>query len=202
MRKSDPGFTLVELMVAITAAAMVLAAALCFMLLGVRMEKRSYSTAENQQAVRIVLTMTEKLAASGSIDEIETVGESWTLYDAEDKALLQYLSADGSLRTGENILVSNIKAATAAFTENEKLFTLTLTTEYDSYSTTVYCRNNKIEEKIINYVELLNETKTSLGSSSARVSFLTTLCNQIGSTGYVIGSPEDDPSKSLSLFCK
>lgn len=191
MKKSSPGFTMLELIVAIAAGALVMAAALSFFMLGTRMERRSLDTAENQQTARIVLTMTEKMAISGDIEKIDKIGESWVLYSTENKPLLQYLSADGSLRLGNSILMRNLQSATATFDENNpKLFTLTLTTEYDSFSTTVYCRNGKIAQSTVKYENLLMETETELetqeNNGNSRMEFLLTLCNQYGSTGNIL----------------
>lgn len=142
MKSSSPGFTLVELIVAIAAGAIVTAAALTFLLLGTRMEHRSFDISENQQAVRIVLSLTEEMAVNGDIRRIENSVEGWVLYSAENKPLLQYLSTDGSLLMGNTLLMRNLKSATATLDAgNHKLFTLTLATEDSSYSTTVYCRN-------------------------------------------------------------
>lgn len=144
MKKSSPGFTLIELIVALAASAIIFAAALTFLLLGTRMEKHSFSIADNQQTVRIVLATAEKMAVNGNISRIEQVGESWVLYSDENRPLLQYLSADGTLLAGDNILMSNLHSATTGFDAANNLFTLTLATEYDTYSTTVYCRNGEI----------------------------------------------------------
>ena len=208
MKKSSPGVTLLELIVAIAAGAIVMAAALTFLLLGTRMEGRAFGTAENQQTARIVLTVTEKMAVSGDINKIENVGESWVLYSDENKPLLQYLSADGSLRAGDSILMRNLKSATATFdATNSKLFTLTLETEYEDYSTTVYCRNGEIAHEEITEDKLLNETKADgefaeEATYNGRLEFLTTLCNQYGSRGEIIGSADGDPKYFSEWYIK
>ena len=193
MKKSSPGFTMLELIVAIAVGAIVMAAALSFLLLGTRMERRSMDTAENQQTARIVLTMTEKMAISGDIKKVDKIGESWVLYSEDNKPLLQYLSADGSLRLGDSILMRNLQGATATFDENNpKLFTLTLTTEYDSFSITVYCRNGEIVREEITEEELLDHTKhneafDAEATKEGRLALLSALCEQYGSKGEIKG---------------
>ena len=147
MRKSSPGFTLIELIVAIASAAMVITIALSFMLLGIRMENHSAATAAQQQTAQIVLTMSEKLAISGEITRVQYIGDdggSWVLYGKDGRYLLQYLAADGTLRLGNNILMHDLESASATFNDTQKLFTLTFETQDDEYSTTVYCRNGDI----------------------------------------------------------
>lgn len=196
MKKSDPGFTLVELIVAIGAAALVMASAVGFMLVGMRMERHSYDTAEQQQTARIVLTMTEKMAISGDIRRIENIGESWVLYTEENKPLLQYLSADGSLRMGNSILMYDLKHAVAAFESDQKLFTLTIETEREKYSTTVYCRDGQITPEKVTVESLLNGTMEDEkfkenAAYDARMEFLGILCGQYGSTGEIIYRDEN-----------
>ena len=148
MKKSSPGFTLFELIVAIASAAMVLTIALSFLLLGMRMENRTSATAARLQTTRVVLTMAEKLAVSGDIDSIQYIGSgdevSWVLRDKDGGHLLQYLASDGTLRLGSSILMGDLKSASATLSYGGRLFTLTIETQDDEFSTTVYCRNGKI----------------------------------------------------------
>ena len=202
MRRSDPGFTMVELIVAIAAAAIVMATALSFMLLGMRMDNHSNDIAAQQQTARIVLTMAEKMAVSGNIKSVQHIGgddegSSWVLYGDNGQYLLQYLSADGTLRLGNSILMQNLKSAGATLSSDKKLFTLTIETQQEKYSTTVYCRNGEISAVEIEHDDLLTKAHTILDYSQTkegRLAFLTVLCQQYGSTGEILTAANADSS--------
>ncbi len=195
MRKSNPGFTMVELIVAIAAAAIVMATALSFMLLGMRMENHSGDVAAQQQTARIVLTMAEKMAVSGNIKSVQHIGgddegSSWVLYGDNGQYLLQYLSADGTLRLGNSILMQDLKSAGATLSSDKKLFTLTIETQQEKYSTTVYCRNGEISAVEIEHDDLLSNTTDDTNFNAettytGRLAFLTAMCKQYGSKGEI-----------------
>ena len=202
MRRTDYGFTLVELIVAIAAAAIVLATALSFMLLGMRMEAHSGNVASQQQTARIVLTMAEKMAVSGNIKKVKYIGDaeegsSWVLYGQDGQYLLQYLAADGTLRLGNSILMHDLQSAGATLSEDKKLFTLTFETPESEYSTTVYCRNGEIAANEVEHEELLDTAHTILDyeqTKDGRLAFLNVLCQQYGSDGKILSAANADPS--------
>lgn len=212
MKKSSPGFTLVELMVTLTAAALVLACAVTFVLLGVRLENRSTETASQQRTVRIMLTMTEKLAAEGAIGSIKTVDEGWTLYTAgaQPQPLLQYLPSEGTLRYGDAVMLSNLEDADASMKGN--LFTVSLKTNGKEYKTSVFCRAGKIdsgnsgEEEAAEIIDdAKDQNHSDFGATKdGRLAFLNALSGQYGSVGKIketekyfsewyIGGYENDP---------
>ena len=205
MKKSNPGFTLVELIVAIAAAAIVMAAALSFMLLGTRMENYSGNVASQQQTARIVLTMAEKMAVSGNIKRVQYIGDSeegssWVLYGKDGQYLLQYLATDGTLRLGNNILLYNLKSAGATLSDDKKLFTLTFETQESEFSTTVYCRNGEITPDKVTQDSLLDATEhdenfNAETTYAGRIAFLTAMCNQYGSRGEIKGHTKTDEER-------
>ena len=198
MKKSSPGFTLVELMVTLTAAALVLACAVTFVLLGVRMENRSTETASQQRTVRIMLTMTEKLAAEGTIGSIKTVDEGWTLYTAgaQPQPLLQYLPSEGALRYGDAVMLSNLEDADASMQGN--LFTISLKTNGKEYKTSVFCRvggintGNSGKEEAADIIEdAKKQSHADFGATrEGRLAFLNALSGQYGSMGEIKGTKE------------
>lgn len=147
MKKASPGFTLVELLSSLAGAAMVLAAAVSLMLLGLRMENRAALIANQQQTARIVLTMTEKLAADGEIKSISRSDGDWALHGGDGGILLRYAAAEGGLYIGDAVLMSGLKSANVELNGDETLLTLSLETEYDTYTVSVYCRNDITENQ-------------------------------------------------------
>jgi len=194
VKKSNAGFTLIELIAAIAAVAVLLAASAGFMLQSMRMEQRSRDTAQRQQTVRTVLAMVEKLAVGGDIRSIENIGNSWVLYSEENQPLLQYLEVDGSLRAGGSVLMGELKSASAEM--DGKLFTISIETEYGEYKTSVYCRFGDIEVNDMDEEAIMSDAGTGLdnadGTRSGRMQLLTVLCSQYGSMGEILGHTKTD----------
>lgn len=137
MKHAKAGFTLVELLVVIVCTSIVTVAAMSFLLMGMRMTGASNDTAEQQQTVRILLTMLENLAGSGQIRAAEPQGSGWAVLDASDNTLLQY--EDGAVTSGGGtVLIDGLKSSSMELEEN--LLTVTLRTEKAEYATSVYCR--------------------------------------------------------------
>ena len=158
--KRNQGYTLVELLVSIAVGSLVTLAATTVLLLGLRIHNRSTATVIRQNTARVVLTMLENLAAEGDITSIEVAenGEadapkSWRIRNAKnvilasfdaDKAAIYagspYLNPDGN---GEPVaatpILENVSDSTIRLAENGVL-TVSVTTEDDTYTTSVYCR--------------------------------------------------------------
>ena len=73
MRKSCSGFTLVELLVAIAASTLVVAAAASFMLFGMRMEKAASDDAALQSDSRVILRVLENIASEMSVTDVKYI---------------------------------------------------------------------------------------------------------------------------------
>ncbi len=138
MKKSKAGFTLIELVVAMAAAAIVIAAAGSVLLLGLRVENRSRDTARDRQTVNTVLSVTEEVAAEGELRRIERNGESWQLILDSGEILLEYRAEDGELLMGGSVLMDELLAASVSV--DGKLLTVEIETLQESYSTAIYCR--------------------------------------------------------------
>lgn len=205
--KRNGGFTLVELLVTIAASSIVLAAAASLLLLGVRIQKAVQEEAEEQQTIRIVLTMLEDLTASGKISNINQLdANSWAIYGQNDSILLQYHADDQTLRTGDatgTILVDKLQNANVQLTGS--LLTFSFDTKNHNYSTSVYCRT-QVDVNIGSGKEIvddMNHPSEGGGTGSVtfpdtvilseeekadRYAFLKTLASQYGSTGKINGS--------------
>lgn len=197
--KRKDGFTLVELVVGIAAASLVLAAASSLLLMGARIQRTLRDEAQEQQTIRIVLTMLENLAADGTIDSISTTQNGWQLKDESDHIILTY--GDGKLQNGDNVLLGGLKTAHANLDGNR--FTFDFETAKNSYATSVYCRliqnvNEATSENIKpikdkfksdkseqDVVQASAESGLTDHQKESRYVFLQTLCAEYGSTGAI-----------------
>ena len=199
--KRKDGFTLVELVVGIAAASLVLAAASSLLLMGARIQRTLRDEAQEQQTIRIVLTMLEDLVAEGKIKSVETSADGWSVNDS-DKVLLTF-DKNQLLGAGGNVLLDGLQSASANL--NGNLLNFSFTTDRGTYETSTYCRTVVVKDKQKNEniskeegvynpdnIEgkdesfknkhlLDNETK------DARYAFLHTLCEEYGSTGRISG---------------
>ena len=205
-RKNNEGFTLVELMVTIVVASIVTLAASTVLLLGIRLNKSSSDTAQQQNTVRIFLSVVERMATEGTIKEAENDPDSWVLYgeneDHTKKQLFYYSSANGTIYSGGNdgapLMEDIIASHIAMFGE---LLTVAVETEDGSYTTSVYCRSGAIladgaEPEIADRPE--QNLPDEVEGKAARAEFLKLLVSQLGSTGMILEkSPDGDTSTMI-----
>ena len=181
MRKSTSGFTLVELIVSIAVGAIVMGAALSFLLMGMRMQSRSYETASQQNTIRVVMTLAENLAKEGEITEVEhndpDAGD-WSIADGA----IWYDWSENDLYIRGTVVMSDLTNATANM--DGRLFTLSIETEYGEYTTSVYCRT-AAPTPVMMYA-----APKKVSPDDGREAFLSILREQIGSTGEIVGSFE------------
>ena len=196
-RKNNEGFTLVELMVTIVVASIVTLAASTVLLLGIRLNKSSSDTAQQQNTVRIFLSVVERMATEGTIKEAENDPDSWVLYGEGDgggenkKQLFYYSAADGKIYSGGNdgapLMEDVIASHIAMF---GKLLTVAVETEDGSYTTSVYCRSGAQLTDTIEIADpeenLPQDNTMSEVEKEGRAKFLKLLLSQRGSTGMVL----------------
>ena len=164
LRKQN-GFTLIELLVAIAVGALVTAAAVTVLLLGLRLDNHSRQTITQQNATRVVMTLLEDVAAENEIDTIVATADGWYLCrDLEDEPMKKsvvvgYTSADGTVQTGGELTIfntdavadsctynggtavlKNVFASYANYDKSNNLLTVSVETEEGTYKTSVYCR--------------------------------------------------------------
>ena len=196
--KRKDGFALVELVVGIAAASLVLAAASSLLLMGARIQRTLRDEAQEQQTVRIVLTMLEDLVAEGQIKSIETDGSKWELKAGEGESSATILTfKDGQLLgVGNSVLLDGLESASANL--NGNLLNFTFTTDRGTYETSTYCRTVVIKDKQLEEDSKQKvETDGSIVAAppgqptlsdtekNARYAFLQTLCAEYGSTGAI-----------------
>lgn len=214
--KRNEGFTLIELVVSIGTAAVVMAAAASFLLMATRTQRDIRDAAQEQQTIRIVLTMLENLATEGGFDRIEPIEGGWVLQSSEgDEATKLITYKDGSLygagddpSAGTNApIISGLKDATAEV--QGQLLNFTFVTQHGSYSTSTYCRfgleggeddigKGKVEA-IVRPGATIEQVFDSVTSVSAdRFAFLATLCKEYGSKGEIKNPISGDDSRYYS----
>ncbi len=146
MKRARGGFTLIELVVALAASALVLLVAASLMLLGLRVQNRAGHMVSEQQTVDIVFDIVAELAEGGDIKSAVKSSGSWALYDKEGDLLLEYDAGEESIAMGGSVLLADVKSADVRV--EGRLFTLTVETHRESYETTVYCRVGTVNEII------------------------------------------------------
>lgn len=197
MKHAKAGFTLVELLVVILCTSIVTVAAMSFLLMGMRMTGASNDTAEQQQTVRMLLTMLENLAGSGQIRAAEPQGDGWAVRDASGDTLLQYENCAVTSGSG-TVLIDRLKGSSMELEEN--LLTVTLKTEKAEYATSVYCRLGIEGESTVdtkettNLLTLIPTTTlfTSMPSSSASPGGETAGSSGAQPSDGSSGQPSDD----------
>lgn len=207
MKKSTSGFTLVEMLVTIAAAALVMLAVSSLFLTGLRLEKSGSETVAAQRDSRVVLTMLENIAAEGQIDKIEYDASDWSIQkktNAEYETILSYDSSAQTINGKDGgVIVDEVSFADIYY--DSKLLKCSITNASgESYSTSVFCRVGSVEsdgisveviEKLVDEEKVIVQTSTRPSMSGdeikMRYAFLVTLLSQYGSTGLIDDSGSD-----------
>ena len=183
MMKRNDGFTMVELLVTIAAAAVVTIAAASLILLGVRIQHASTADAAEQQNVRIVLTMLEKMAGNGEISKVDNTFEGWTLKDKNEQVLVAYDADAQTLYSGADssaVLLEKLNGASARMDGKLLRFTFNAV-RGGSYETAIYCRTN-----ILTDVETPVVDDTATGGRAAFLTLLITEYNNGSNVGQIV----------------
>lgn len=196
MRRKD-GYTLVELLVTIAASSIIMLAAASLLLLGYRVLHSVQKEAEEQQTVRIVLSVLEDMTASGRFDRVQSLSSGgWQLLDGT-RAVLMYDKRSECLSSGSNVLLEGLTGSTVSL--DGSLLTFSFETEEHHYGTSVYCRmvpkahDEGIDKEVIEKAEEegnLLPTREDLTETvkGERYAFLQALADQYGSTGRIMDS--------------
>lgn len=207
MRKSNDGFTLVELLVGILCAAIVTGAAMTLMLMGARTNRALLDANSEQSTARIITTMVETLASEGSIKTVVTVGDDgWALLNKDGNTVLSY-SNNTVYSTGNAVLMEDVSESSVTLSDEGTTITgcllnFSLTADESTYKTSVFCRTADVGENILNSDDLPKDPDASSDEDvsismstteeNGRFKLLEILCSQYGSTGKIMGTP--DPS--------
>ena len=196
MRNDNKGFTLVELLVSISVAALVTLAAASLLLLGTRIQHISTKDAAEQNTVRVVMTLLEDMAGSGQIHTIESTYGGWLLKDQDGQVLFEYVATEQAVYRGKNE-TAGVPLLTglnnASVTMDGKMMKLSFETDRgDNYVTRIYCRqgiddvsfekDTEVDAKVNAYG---NENKDTiegnwLSAEAFRLGFLETVASQYG----------------------
>ena len=206
MKKSNQGFTLVELVVTIAVASIVLLAATTTLTSYIRISKQGADINKQQNEVRIVLELMESLVSE---KQIELSDDKQQVLEAGSGQPLFYYS-EGKIHSGAGaVLMEDVTGFSAELDGN--LLMLVVETKKGEYATSVYCR--LLEETAAqpaNYVisSMAVKSQATNWSQSAyeqeRENFISVLEAEVGSTGaslttgeyfseWYIGSYADNP---------
>lgn len=217
MRRND-GFTLIELLVTISTGALVTFAAMSLLLLGARVQYNSTQEAEEQQTIRIVMSLLEEMAGKGSFnykEETDDIG-SWRLLNCadpdkhedddhnltNDTVVFEYVKTKQSIYRGKAAddnapLLDGLNNATVLLNAETNLVSLGFETDWGgNYATNVYCRTGKLKEA---EPDVKNESgvqgiyaEDRESTLTKRIDFLDTLAGEYGTgnnTGRIVGDP-------------
>lgn len=185
--KRNEGFTLIELVVTLVAAALVTFAAASLLLLGTRIQHASNDDMSEQQTVRIVLTLLEDMAGSGDIARINHTNNGWQLKEKEGTVLFEYISENETVYRGEKTTGTPLLTGlnNAGVTMDGNLMTLSFdTVRGGRYKTKVYCRGEVTQDGLNQSSTLTDGTATDMTVSSVvpkaveRLAFLQTLLGE------------------------
>lgn len=193
--KRNEGFTLIELVVTLVAAALVTFAAASLLLMGTRIQHASNDDMSEQQTVRIVLTLLEDMAGSGDIARVTQTNHGWQLKEENGEILFEYVSEDQSIYQGAAPadseaagiipLLTNLNNAGILLNGNLMTFSFD-TVSGERYRTKVYCRIGVLEDGLKQEQEI-DDLKDAVademnGSSipkvSERLDYLMVLLNE------------------------
>lgn len=187
MRTHQEGFTLLELVVVMLCSTLVIGAAMTILFTGLRVEKKTQEGLSSQQTAYTILTLVEQLTSDGKIREVETVGEEdWILRGQDNGALLTYNSGAQTLSAGGEVLMEDVSSSSAELTD-EKLLTVSLETEGETYEVSHFCRTG-IQSTVLNdradVIEKAEDLTT--GEEPGRAALLIALAAQYGSDGQIL----------------
>ena len=141
MKKSNQGFTLVELVVTIAVASIVMLAATTTLTSYMRISKQGADINKQQNEVRIVLELMESLASEKQIKLSDD--EQQDLEASSEEVLFSYSAEEKTISTGAGaVLMEGVEGFSAEI--DGSLLMLTVKTEKGEYATSVYCR--RLEE--------------------------------------------------------
>ena len=204
-RKSQAGFTLIELVVSIACAAIVSAAAISLMYLGSKIFVKANNSVENQQNASVVLELLEDLANSGEIKDIEAEGDGWSVissYSDDDEVIPLTYDVDAqtiSTGNGNNVVLENVAASDISYDQENALLELSITIDDDTYSTSVYCRTSDVKE--INYSYTLSDEEAQEAAGNATNGYIViSITIQDSNGNETTGIYEDEDGNGSGIF--
>ena len=149
MKKSNQGFTLVELVVTIAVASIVMLAATTTLTSYMRISKQGADINKQQNEVRVVLEVMERLASEKRITVEKDVDDyDWAVREISEtgdplQILFSYSAKEKTISTGAGAaLMEGVEGFSAEIYGS--LLKLTVETKKGEYATSVYCR--RLEE--------------------------------------------------------
>lgn len=201
MKEKSGGFTLVELLVTMACSALIMFAAMTFLLVCMRLDVSAQTTASQQGTARIVLSLLEDVTSTGQVERVETVGDDWMLFGQNGDIILQYSAgADALLTGGGNVLMDGIQGSGVSL-DDSKLLTVSFQANEEQYETSVCCRTSVEAVAYGGNGSWVEEAKEELetdepaleGSYDGRYALLEILAAQYGSGGEIKGAADDEP---------
>lgn len=199
--KYNAGFTLIELVVAMAIAVVVTAAASSVLLMGLRINRQTGDTASQQMTVRTLLSVVEKAAADGSIQDVITDYESWQLVDAaidEDEEKPSYRVIFGFDSETQRIYIGKVVETGVVTNEGTtvlegvyasnviiegKLLSVSVETKEGIFASSVYCRTTKLDDESGS-----NGLPGEITGQMGRDNFIQILKSQYRSRGEIVGA--------------
>lgn len=196
LRKSNAGFTLMELVVTIAIASIVTVAATSVLMLALRVNRQASDTASQQKTVRALLSTMEDAAADGNIKSLVSNFDSWQLVGESESeetpptAIFEYDSDEQTIYAHGVSVLEGVYASHAVL--DGDLLTISVETAEGTYTSSIWCRlgmgadgDNVVEEGTPSVPDQDDTTLTGTVSD-----FLDVLKLQYDSRGEIIYSEE------------
>ena len=135
-RHNNGGFTLVEFVITIAIASLVTLAASTMLLLGLRIHHRSNTIAAQQNTVSMLFSVVDTIASEEAVTVTPGDNSSWEI--SYGSSAIAYDQDAKSIKLNEAVFLENVQSS--SLTAESSLLKLTITTEHNSYSFSVYCR--------------------------------------------------------------
>lgn len=153
MMKRNEGFTLIELILAISIGTIITAAVLSVLLFGMRINLKTTASVQQVNATNMLTQIVQSVAEESNIAvrdnqivflEIDNNGIIVT--DSEGNAVIRnvFVSWNGKeILLNNSVFMEDVDHFTAVLSEDNQLLTVTLKTNGKEYTASAYCRLNQ-----------------------------------------------------------
>lgn len=137
MMKRNEGFTLIELILAISIGTIITAAVLSVLLFGMRINLKTTASVQQVNATNMLTQIVQSVAEEHAI----TIGENGQSITNDNGFRLIF--ENNALLLNNSVFMENVDHFTAVLSEDNQLLTVTLKTNGKEYTASAYCRLNQ-----------------------------------------------------------
>lgn len=135
MMKRNEGFTLIELILAISIGTIITAAVLSVLLFGMRINLKTTASVQQVNATNMLTQMVQSITEEQSVN----VSNEYTIEGANGFKLT---FENGSILLNNTVFMEDIEDFTAKLSDDHRQLTVTIKAGGKNYTATTYCRLN------------------------------------------------------------